>query len=99
MNQKQMSSEVTEFENALPDNPLGTTNTTWDQSAKTFSAVIDNPNILPDDKDHQTGTRGPDHNAKQRDTRKLKNTKKTKRTPMTLSELYRLQEEHALWLK
>lgn len=97
MNQ-QVSSERTEFDNSS-DSPLIITNTIWDQSAKIFAAVIENPSVLPDDADGSATTVGPDDHDKHYNTRNLKQTKTIKKAPMSLSALARLQEEHALWLR
>lgn len=96
MNQ-QVSSERTELD-YLSGSPLSITNTIWDQSAKIFAAVIENPSILPDDAD-PTATGVPDHIDKHSDTRNLIHAKTTKKAPMAMSALARLQEEHALWLR
>ncbi|MFO7569414.1 MAG: hypothetical protein R6W75_06415 [Smithellaceae bacterium] len=91
--------EVSPLENLLPGSPMSITNAIWDQSAKIFAAVIDNPGMLPDDMENPTGAGSSDYNDNHHDTRNLKRTKKTKRVPLTGAALARLQEEHALWLK
>ena len=55
MNQQQMTKEMIEYDNSLPDNAFSAINTIWDQSAKIFAAVIDNANLLPDDGENEIG--------------------------------------------
>lgn len=96
MNQQQMTSEIVEFDNALPDNTFCTGNTIWDQSAKIFAAVIDNAELLPDDRGNKIDNRTIARNKKHREAPELR---KKVRDPSTRFTLARLHEEHALWLK
>jgi len=95
MNQQQMTRETIEFDNPLPDIAFSTINTIWDPSAKIFSAVIDNTNLLPDDGGNETDNGIPaykkNHEAPRLNHKELAQLKKIK--------LACLQEEHALWLK
>jgi len=96
MNHQQMTSEVTEFNDFLPDNTFSESNTIWDQSAKIFTAVVENANLLPEDKGNKIYQRIPSHKKTYRKTRGLNNKA---RTPLTKYSLAHLQEEHAMWLK
>jgi hypothetical protein len=96
MNQQQMTNEMTEYDNSLPDNNFSASNTIWDQSAKIFAAVIDNDNLLPDDGGNEIDNRVPAYKMKYRGTPGFN---EKERAPLTKLALAHLQEEHALWLK
>jgi len=96
MNQQQMTGEMIEFDNSLPDNTFCAINTIWDQSAKIFAAVIDHTNLLPDDRGNKIDNGVAAHNKKYRGT---PGWRKKVNTPVTRFSLASLQEEHALWLK
>lgn len=96
MNQQQMTSEMVEFDNALPGNTFCVENTIWDQSAKIFAAVIDNANLLPDDRGNTIDSIAKARNKINCGTSR---TRKNVRDPLRRFTHARLQEEHALWLK
>ena len=96
MNQQQMKKEMIEYDNSLSDNPFRAINTLWDQSAKIFAAVIDNHNLVPDDRGNETDNRVQAFKMKYRGTPGFIGKA---RTPLTKLALAHLQEEHALWLR
>ncbi|MHB8138904.1 MAG: hypothetical protein ACYDGO_11045 [Smithellaceae bacterium] len=96
MNQQQMTKEMIEYDNSLPDNASSAINTIWDQSAKIFAAVIDNANLLPDDGGNEIGKGVSVYSKKHRGPGGFN---KKARIPLTKFALTCLQEEHALWLK
>jgi len=96
MNQQQMTREMIEFDNSLPNNTFSAINTIWDQSAKIFAAVIDNVNLLPDDGRNEPDNRIPAYKTNHGKTPGLSNEE---RSQLTILRHARLQEEHALWLK
>ena len=96
MHQQQMTKEIVEFDNSLPDKTLSTMNTIWDQSTKIFAAVINNANLLPDDRKNKTYNGVPSYKKDDPETPGSNNKAKTQVTKLML---VRLQEEHALWLK
>lgn len=96
MNHQQMTSEFIEGDNSLPSNTFSAINTIWDRSAKIFTAVIENANCLPDDREYKTGHGVPADKKKDPGTPGFNNKAKT---PLTKLMHARLQEEHALWLK
>ncbi|PKN89477.1 MAG: hypothetical protein CVU51_00115 [Deltaproteobacteria bacterium HGW-Deltaproteobacteria-1] len=95
MNQQQMTRETIEFDNPLPDTAFSTINTIWDQSAKIFSAIIGNANLLPDDGGNETDNGIPAY-KKKREAPRLSNKELARLKKIKLTCL---QEEHALWLK
>lgn len=96
MNQQQMTKEVIKFDNALPDDTFSPINTIWDQSAKIFAAVTDNPDLLPDDAENEIDNFVSAYKMKYRGTPGFN---KKARIPLTKLALAHLQEKHALWLK
>jgi hypothetical protein len=96
MKQQHMAKEMIEYDNSLPDNNVCAINAIWDQSAKIFTAVINNNKLLPDDGENETQNRVAPYKMKHRGTSGF--NEKTK-TPLTKLALAHLQEEHALWLR
>jgi hypothetical protein len=96
MNHQQMTGEMIEFDSSLPESTFSTINTIWDKSAKIFALVIDNANLVPDDRGNKIGKEIPAYKKEYNKTPSLKNKAKT---PLTKFALACLQEEHALWLK
>lgn len=91
MNQPQMTRDEIGF-----GNTFCAENTIWDQSAKIFAAVLDNANLLPDDRGNTIDSRAKARSKKHRGTSRVR---KITRAPLRRFSLVRLQEEHALWLK
>ncbi len=96
MNQQQMAREMIEIDDALPDNTFSAANTIWDQSKKIFAAVIDNADLLPDDRGNTIDSKAKARNKKHCRTPRMR---KITRAPLRRFTLASLQEEHALWLK
>jgi hypothetical protein len=96
MNQLQMTREMIGFDNALPDSTFCAENTIWDQSAKIFTTVLNNANLLADDRGNTIDSKAKARKKKHGGTSRIR---KNVRDPLRRFTLARLQEEHALWLK
>lgn len=96
MNQQQMTSDMMELDSSLPDGSYRAAHTIWDQSAKIFADVLNQPRSAPARQGIKKETRVFVNHKKQI---KINTLEKKSKTHLTKLELIRLQEEHTPWLR